>query len=172
MSVTIPSTVKKFRDVERDFGTTEAQALWQKAARIVNYVAACQPVGRLMFFHATQPGLPFTPDTRYWQLANGATVTNTNSPLLGQTLPDLRDKFIRHPAFSESDRSTGGSDTLSLGHSHGGFTDYTDDRDDFQLDNGEERREANVHRHAIGAALGIINIVPSYRALQIWVRIV
>lgn len=172
MSVTTPAAVKKFRDVERDFGTTDAQALWQRAAQIVNYVAASQPVGRIMVFHATQPGLPFTPDTRYWQLLDGSTVTNPLSPLFGVTLPDARNRLVRHPAFSESVGSTGGSDTVNLSHSHGGFTDYTDDREDFQMDNGDERREANVHRHSIGAGLSVLSIVPPYRALQLWVRIV
>lgn len=125
-----------------------------------------------MYFHATQANLPFGADTRYWKKCDGSTISNANSILNGQATPNLVDHFIRHPAFSESVGSSGGADSLNLAHDHGGQTGFEDDRDDFQMDNGEERQEANVHRHSIGSSLGVVNIVPQNRALEIWMRIV
>lgn len=172
MSVTTPITVKKFRDVERDFGTSIAQALMQRAAQTINYLNASVPVGRLMVFHATQDSLPEMVDTQYWQLMDGSTVTNTLSPLLGTVLPDLRKRFLRQQVDAETNGSIGGSNTVDITHNHGGYTAYNDNRDDFQMDNGEERKEANLHRHQILSGSGVVSTIPQYRELQIWIRIV
>jgi hypothetical protein len=172
MGVTTPKTVKKFRDLEADFGTSQAQALFQKAAQTVNYINACVPVGKILLFHATQDNLPEGIDTRYWQKMDGSAVTNPLSPLFGQTLPDLRKRFWRHPTTGETVHTLGGANTIDLTHNHGGYTGYTDDRDDFQMDNGEEKHEANVHRHSIANGSGVVSTIPQYRELQVWVRIV
>lgn len=162
----------KFRDLEKDFSTSIAQALWIKAAQNINSLNKSYPVGMLMFMVNSQSALPATPDLNFWQLLDGSTVSNVNSPLNGVTLPDLRNKFIRHPQAGDSLFSIGGQDSINLGHNHGGQTGTTDDRNDFQLDNGGEQYEAGPHSHSIGGALGVVSIIPSYFEVQCYIRIV
>lgn len=161
-----------FKDMEIDFGTTVAQALWQKASRGINQLDKCYPVGMVLFFYATQDLLPSLPDPQYWQLLNGSTVNNVNSPLDGQVLPDVTGRFIRHPLPLETELSLGGSNTEDLSHNHGGSTGVADDRNDFELDNGQERSQAGSHSHSISTDLGITSTVPLYVELQCYIRIV
>ncbi len=168
--VTVP---KSFRTSETDFGTTICEALWKKVIRTQHYLEKSRPVGMLMFFHATQDSLPETPDTNYWKLCNGTAVSNSNSLLNGVTLPDLRDKFLKHPRTDETVLVSGGADTVNLDHNHsGGVTGATDNRGIFQMDNGGDRWEGRNHQHTIAAQTMTVSVVPSYIALQIWVRIV
>lgn len=172
MSVTTPQSVKKFRTQESDFGTTIAQALWQRAAQFANYISASNPIGSIVFFRRIQEGLPFTPDTRYWKLCDGSTITNSASPLVGHATPNLVNHFIREPGVGESIGTVAGSDTLSYPHNHGGTTGDTDDRLIFQLDNGDERKQANVHHHSISTTTINPSTLPPYRMLEAWMRIV
>lgn len=162
----------KFRDLEKDFSTSIAQALWLKASQNINSLNKAYPVGMLLFMVNSQSNLPATPNLGFWQLCDGSVVSNANSPLNGQTLPDLRNKFIRHPQAGDILFSTAGQDTVNLSHSHGGSTGSASDRNDFQLDNGGEVMEAGDHSHSIGSAIGVVSTVPSYLELQCYVRIV
>lgn len=61
-----------------------------------------------------------------WQLCDGSTVTDTQSPLKGLVLPDLRDRFVRGATGNvRASAQTGGQDQITLSvdqmprHSHG-----------------------------------------------------
>lgn len=163
----------KFKTLEKDFGTSIAQALWLKAARSVNALDKCYPVGAVLFMFNAQDNLPAQPDPAYWQLMDGGTVINPNSPLLTQVLPNVDNLFIRHPKTSEVVFSVAGSNTINLGHNHSGETGYSNDRNDFQMDGGGERAEAENHRHTISSDLGAtLDIIPLYTQVQCYVRIV
>lgn len=172
INVSNSTNATKFRDLEKDFSTSIAQALWIKASQNINSLNKAYPVGMLLFSFNSQSNLPATPDTAFWQLLDGSVVTNPNSPLLGQTLPDLRNRFMRHPQAGDIVLSVGGQDSVNLSHSHGGSTGSADDRNDFQLDNGGEQYEAGPHSHSIGGALGVTSTVPAYLELQCYIRIV
>lgn len=168
----LPNTIQKFKDLEKDFGTSNAEALWKRAIQLMTYVEKSNPVGMLMFIHATQSNIPSLPDSQYWQLCDGSVVSNANSPMNGVTLPDLRDKFVRHPSSGEIQLSSGGQDIQSLQHNHGGFTGFTNPQEFLQMDNGGDRVETSNHRHTIGNDLGNVTTVPTYLALKVYVRIV
>lgn len=162
----------KFKDVEKDFSTSIAQALWFKQAVNLNSLDKSYPIGMLLFTVNSQSNLPATPSIGFWQLCDGGTVSNALSPLNGQTLPDLSNKFIRHPQEGDTVLSIGGSDSVDLSHSHGGMTGSTSDRNDFQLDNGGEVFEAENHAHTIAAAMTSVPTVPAHIELQCYVRII
>lgn len=163
----------KFLDMQTDFGTTVAQALWTNASKNINSLNKAYPIGMLNYFYATQPNMPALPDSRFWHLADGSTVSDTASPLFGQALPDLRQKFVRHPLSGDTPLSTGGGDFVGgLFHDHGGLTGVTNDRNDFQMDGGDELFEADAHQHTISADLhDSYATTPPYVELQIYVRI-
>lgn len=162
----------KYSVLEKDFSTSIAQALSIKDAHNINSLDKAYPVGMLLFMVNSQSNLPSTPDLSFWQLCDGSTVTNTLSLLNGQTLPDLRNRFIRHPQASDSPISMGGQDSVNLLHDHGGNTGSTSDRNDFQLDGGGEMFEASEHSHTISSSLGTTSTVPEYLELQLYVRII
>lgn len=169
--MSIPNKISKFRALEEDFGTTNAVALWQKAAQLAGYINECYPIGMLLFFHETQDNLPGTPDSKYWQAADGSVVSNANSPLNGVTLPDYRNKFFRHPKSGEVLLSTGGTDSVNLSHNHTGSTALTDPRGIFEADSGGDHVGGAPHVHSISSDLGITSTLPLYRALKVYIRI-
>lgn len=162
----------KFKDLEKDFSTSIAQALWIKQSNDINALDLCYPIGMLLFMVNSQSNLPSTPDLNFWQLCDGSTVSNVLSPVNGQVLPDLRNKFIRHPQSGDPIFDINGQATINLAHSHGGGVGFTSDRNDFQLDNGDERYGAENHNHTLGSGLGVIDTTPYYLELQIYTRIV
>jgi hypothetical protein len=162
----------RYSDLEKDFGTSIAQALGNKDKDNINALNKSYPVGVLLYMINSQDNLPTTPDLNFWQLCDGSVVSNPNSPLDGQTLPDFRNKFIRHTRASETDLTQGGQDTVNLAHNHGGQTGITNDRNDFQLDNGGEMMEGEDHSHSISTSLGVTSTVPAHLEMQIYVRIV
>jgi hypothetical protein len=169
----LPNEIKKFSDLEKDSFSTIAQANWQKAAQLLNYLNASIPVGMIIFVRTTQDALPEEPDPQYWQYCDGSAVVNALSPLLGQNVPDLRDKYIKHPSELESELQTAGSDTKNLQHSHGGFTGYRFDAGGYSADNDNEFSGPYNHRHAMGNAMSTAqDIKPQYRALKAYIRIV
>jgi hypothetical protein len=168
-----PNKIEKFRDLETDFGTTIAEANWKKAVQLMNYINASYPIGRLLFFHATQSNLPHTPDSKYWQEVDGTMVSNVNSLLNGVTLPDYRDMFFRNIKTGETVLSTGGATTVNLTHDHGAVTGSTDPRTTFDADDGDERTVMTPHTHAVSSeSMPAVSTIPLFIALKVYVRIV
>lgn len=169
----IPNKVEKFKELDSDLSTSIAQALWQKAAQVCEYVNLSFPVGMLMFFHGSQEGLPSFPDPKYWQYADGSVVSNSNSPINGQTLPDLRGKFFKHPATGQIALTYAGVDSIDFTHNHGGLTTSNTDVGNVRLDDGGDRGQAiGFHAHVINNAPLIYSTLPAYLEVQVYVRIV
>lgn len=159
---------------ESDFGTTVASFLWQKIINNQHFVEKCFPIGYVLFFYASQTyanGTPVSPpNPEIWQPLNGTTVNDTDSPLHGVTLPDLRQLFLKG---SSTQGITGGQLTINLQHAHGGQTGVTDDRQpDFQADGGGDYNTGAPHTHAIANSWSTAEpITPPYIDLQAYIRI-
>jgi hypothetical protein len=170
----LPNKIEKFSDLEKDAFTSIAQANWTKAAQLLEYVNKSFPIGMLMFFHASQDGLPSQPDPQYWKFLDGTPVTNPLSPLFGVDLSalDFRGKFFKNPGTGQIELIEAGSNSVNLSHSHGGQTGHGSDWDSLRLDNGGERGQAlGNHSHPIGGALGSTSTIPAHRELQVYMRI-
>lgn len=169
----LPNKIQKFKALESDLSTSIAQALWQKAAQICEYVNLSFPVGMLMYVNANQSALPSLPDPKYWQFCDGSTVVNALSPLNGQVLPDLRGKFFKHPATGQTTAVIAGNNSVALPHDHGGVTGVGTDWDSVRLDNGDERGQAiGGHTHTISAVTPTFITIPAYLEVQVYIRIV
>ena len=59
--VTIPNSIKRFNDLDKDLSTTIASGLWKKAARTMEYINQSCPVGMVIWVRATQDLLPELP---------------------------------------------------------------------------------------------------------------
>lgn len=169
----IPNQIVKFSDLEKDIFTTIAQANWQKAAAILEYVNASYPVGMLLFFFGSQDNLPAQPDSNYWQFCDGSVVSNVNSPLNGVALPDLRNKFMKHPSTGQPVLVTDGADSVNLSHNHGGTTGGNSDYGEIALDIGVDSGiAAGNHSHSISSSMGSVSTVPAHLEVQVYMRIV
>jgi hypothetical protein len=73
------------------------------------------PVGTVISWWRATANTPLPSDE--WAIADGSVVTDSESPLYGQTLPDLTDRFIMG-VDADSIGQAGGSNTLNLSHSH------------------------------------------------------
>jgi hypothetical protein len=99
-----------------DFQAVDAQKLGGIFA--TNYVLGLVPVGSVISFYGNTATLP--PN---WKVCDGSIVNDPLSPLSGQYLPDLREKFARGVGTNTFLGSLGGQDTTSS-HSHY-FSDYS-----------------------------------------------
>lgn len=115
---TIPSKIEKFSDVEKDQFSSIAEATWKKAAYLLEYLNKSYPIGMLMFFDKFIAPTT-TPDPNYWKFCDGSVISNVNSPMNGETTPDLRNKFIKHPNGNITPMTSGGADSINLNHTHG-----------------------------------------------------
>ena len=82
-----------------------------------NNLASCiVPVGGLVPVLKNITGVP-TPPTSHFMLADGSTVSDANSPINGQTVPDLNgdNRFIRGVDTAGGE---GGQETIALNHNH------------------------------------------------------
>jgi hypothetical protein len=179
MSVTIPA--KKpvlFKTMETDFGTTIATALWRLVAQHLAWFDRNVPVGMIQFFYGSQryaDGIPGTliqqPMAGQWQFVDGSAVNNTESPLHGVTLPNLRDFFLKG---SDTIGLTGGAETIDLAHNHS--TNYAfngDDCSNFRTDNDECCQGiGTLHYHDMFSSdqLGVFSKIPNYINLQAFIR--
>lgn len=169
---TIPNKIEKFRTVEIDPFSTISQATWQKAAGLMSYINAALPIGIIVYVRTTQDNLPELPEPKYWQYCDGSPVTNTLSPMFGQNVPDHRERFIKHPSDTETDLSTGGVDSKTFPHDHGGVTGSGNPRGPFNADNNDNFSGPFIHTHPIASASPSSDIKPSYRDLKAYIRIV
>ncbi len=86
--------------------------------RVVPYVgtqSAGVPVGTVISWWRSDANTPLPSDE--WAIADGSIVADPESPLNGQTLPDLTDRFVMGVAVDAVGQA-GGSNTLDLSHRH------------------------------------------------------
>ncbi len=169
----IPVKIEKFFDSEKDEFTSIAQANWQKMAALLEYCNRSHPIGMLLFMNESQDVLPATPDPNYWHFMDGSTISNPNSPCDGQTPPDLRHKFMRHPKTGDPVLVPGGQNTVNLNHNHGGATGFGFDVGPNVAASGTDVPYPPVgyHQHAINSSLGVTSTIPRYQYLQVYMRI-
>lgn len=177
--ITIPVTTPDlFKSIERDFGTTVAASLWSKIARHFSWYNLNVPVGLVMFFHGAQRLADGTPGTLIdqplageWQFMDGSVVSNSESPLDGETLPNLRERFPFHD--SSTIGITGGSDVIDLAHTHGiaVVNDRTDVSNLRSSDSDIDVAHGGLHTHPVGTDLTTVFKRPRYQELQAFIRI-
>ena len=162
-------------DLEVDFGTTIANAIWQKIADHQNFVNQYVPIGMIMWFYGSidygsGPTPINLPNSTNWQFCDGTTITNANSPLVGYAMPDMRTLFLKH---GTSVGSAGGSDSFTLYHDHGGVTGAASDAGgDVHTEGGTDGSHFNVHQHNIAADLAAaFSNLPPYIQLAPYMRI-
>lgn len=172
--------------IDTDLGTSVATGLWKQARDLMNYVNASYPFGMVLMFDASWANTYGIgpPDPNFWQFMDGSAVTNVNSPLYGVHLPDMRGKFMRHAYTGEvignitgATPSFGGgtwSATVNLSHYHGGDTGFTLDQvpGDTESDDQNGGRDCTLyHDHGISVDLPSVSVMPVYREVQCYMRI-
>jgi hypothetical protein len=163
-----PALLKTF---ESDFGTSIAQVLWRRIVDHQNWINAALPIGSVIFFYGSQQyanGSTIVDPNACWQFCDGGAVVNTNSPLLGQNVPDLRGKFLRG---DDVEGLLGGSDTINLSHNHETGALF-DGENNYNSGGDNEQGGPSFHNHPIGSDLGVILRLPPYAELQPYMRIV
>jgi hypothetical protein len=161
--------------LETNFGTTIATAIWKRLVDHVNFVNHHMPVGMVIM---VQQGAsfgsiswPLPTISSCWQFCDGSPVTNPDSPLYGQNVPDLTGRFLKH---GTTIGTLGGAETINLQHAHSGWTGVTLDAEfsNPRTDDDNERKGFNNHRHGLSNSLSTVSKVPIYGELQPYMRIV
>jgi len=73
------------------------------------------PVGTVISWWRPDANTPLP--SGEWAIADGSTVTDTDSPMYGKTLPDLRNRFVMGVSAANIGQ-VGGSNTVNLSHNH------------------------------------------------------
>lgn len=165
-----PTTLRSF---EVDFGTTVAEAIWRRVVQSINWYNDAMPVGIILPFYQSKTyanGDPIPNPIGLFQFCDGAPVTPTDSPLFGQSVPDLRDFFLKgFPTIG----TIGGQSSIDLTHNHGGLTGTMDDGDfsALRISDGGDQQEHHAHRHFIANDLTVQSTLPPYIALQYYMKV-
>jgi len=158
--------------LEQDFGTSIASSIWLKIINNHAWVQKNIPIGFLLNLHrdiqpVTGPALS-DPNSDIWIFCDGSLINDADSPLDGQNVPDMRNRFLKHSSTSEF--LLGGNSTTSLLHTH--VIGQVDDRQpDFQADNQTERVSGVLHDHPVTNDLSAAeNIIPLHILYHVYMR--
>jgi len=158
--------------VETDFGSTISKGTWKKLLDFQMWMNRALPVGMILSFFSSQTDIvnnPIqAPNPANWQWCDGSPVSNVNSVLFGQNMPNFKEKFLK--GF-HSGGIDGGSATIDLSHNHGGVTGIATDRANPASEAGSDSRNGSPHTHAISTSLtNPENFVPPYLEVQYFMR--
>jgi len=95
-----------------------------------------------------------------YQICDGSTIDDSNSPWQGETLPDLTDRFVRGVTSATAIGEAGGDDvhdhTVDINHTHGTVASTSDGGHSHSVDlpaltgATSESEASGVHNHAVG----------------------
>ena len=171
--ITIPSVrPDTLKNIEVDFSSTIATAIWKKIVNNHTWVSGALPIGYVLFFQGGMTdanGIQIDPpNPNIWTPLDGSTINDPDSPLNGQTLPDVRDLF---PKSSDTQGLIGGQSTINIQHNHGGQTGITDDRAGRNADDNNDHRTGSPHYHSIDNRWPTDEeILPKYFEVQAYIR--
>lgn len=158
--------------LEADFGTSISASIWMKLINNQNWIEKSLPIGALLFFYNSQKKADSSaierPNANIWIELKGQTISDPNSILNGQTLPDLRDLFLKG---SNVQGTIGGQSTINIQHSHHGRTGYTDDRQEQNSHRGTDFQTGASHYHALSLEWSTAEpIIPKFFSMQTFMR--
>lgn len=81
-------------------------------------VIGCPPIGSVLGYHPTLSGVPSLPGQGGWVECNGQTLSDSESPLDGEVIPDLNGTTDADSRFLRGTSSATGSTGGSISHSH------------------------------------------------------
>lgn len=146
--------------VEAFHGITEA----------LNYLIDSMPIGSIVPMLVGIPGMP-TLDPRLWQVCEGGMITEQRSELHDNAAPDLRNRYMKGADLPGLAGFTGGSNTRSFSHNHGGVTQFNPIGGD-NSDTDDDYITIYSHTHPISADLtSTINIEPRHFRVLHYIKI-
>jgi len=125
------------------------------------------PIGTVKHVLANITGVPTYNVSAFWTLADGTTVSDAESPINGQAVPDLNGlgKFIRS---ADTAGGTGGSDTMAHTHAVNGSTaNNTGDQNYVSAGSSSSGVHSHSMNFASGAASNEENRPPYHNAIAI-----
>lgn len=111
-------------DIDDDFadnGDLVSIELFEGIANAINNCVDSVKVGETAMFYFID-GVTPPLDPTIWQECDGSLITDPNSPLVGQTTDDMRDRYLVGAADLGQIGNMAGSNTKDLRHDHTGFT--------------------------------------------------
>jgi len=157
--------------LEKDFGTTIAASIWFKIINNHAWVERNIPIGFILPFHrdiqpVSGPALP-DPSSDIWQFCDGTLISDADSPIDGQNVPDLRNAFLK--GTSGTQLLTGGQSQVDLAHQH--TIAAVDARQpDVQADDDDDRLEGILHSHTTPSDLTLENVLPLHIQYHAYMR--
>lgn len=130
------------------------------------------PLGGVVDWYRFHPAQP-VPDR--FAIADGGTVIDPQSPFVGLSLPDLRDRFVRGASSPAAIGTTGGEASVDLKHTHSGKTgEPSSSWKILQWPVGsllDAARSTHTHNFTTNPALDTVPILPPYVGLLKLVRV-
>lgn len=157
--------------LEQDFGTSICTSIWLKLINNHAWVDKNIPVGFLLsLFRDIQPVSDpalSDPNPDIWQFCDGTVINDSDSPLDGQAVPDMRNLFLK--GASGVQFSTGGQSSIDLTHTH--VIGINDNRTGLnRVDNNNDRQSGGPHDHPLSNDWGVFPVLPLYAQYHAYVR--
>jgi hypothetical protein len=152
------------------FGNLVSVETFEGLANNLNYLIDSMPIGSKVPILVGLPGVP-APDPTIWRLCEGGKVTDQNSKLHDQTLPDDRGRYPKGASTIGQSGLLGGTNFKSFAHSHGGQTLANDNGDD-NSDTDDDYITIYQHTHPIPTDLATpVNLEPVHIRVSFYIKI-
>lgn len=118
--VTYPTLYTSFFDSEFAVEAPISEEVVRKMIQNCNMLSRLAVVGQVAMVQPNIPG-SIIPSAEQFRFCDGSVLSNGDSALDGQTIPDMRDKYVRAASTTTTNDDVGNA-TINLTHDHGGVT--------------------------------------------------
>lgn len=137
----------------------------------LNYMLDSMPIGSKVPILVGLAGVP-TPDPTIWMPCEGDTVTDENSKLRDQAVPDDRGLYPKGATTVGTAGETAGSNTGNWNHAHSGRTQDFDVGDDNGDTDDDYITVNKLHSHGIFSDLvDDVNIEPIHIRVRCYIKV-
>ena len=154
-----------------EYGDITSTELFAAIADNLNYLMDACPIGSIVPILVGLGAVP-TPDPTIWQLCNGSPITQPTSPLVGQSTPNLNDRYLKGAESISTAGQFGGASYFSFSHNHGGSTGNSFPGGNVDADDSDAIWEATeFHTHAVALDGANFNIHPMRFIVNFYLKI-
>lgn len=156
------------------FGNLVSVETFTQLATNLNALIHSMPIGTKIMILTGLPGVP-EPDPSIWAPCEGGVVTDQNSPLHDQTLPDDRGHYPKGCTTIGQAGNTAGTHSKSWPHNHSGLTGTNtiqSDNNDDNADTDDDYITVYPHNHPIAPDLrNVIDVQPVHIRVRYYIKI-
>lgn len=168
MSVTVPALFTPMFNSEFALDAPVSEEALRKLGQNINMLSVVACPGQIRLMLVNIPGVPI-PAADQFQLCDGSTIADSNSPLNGFTTPSFLGSYIITAAAQTTNNSVGAA-SINLEHKHVTLNFSYTNPDAIGADG--DNLAVVTHNHAIADDLvSSFDLTPVYMAFAVYIKI-